>query len=134
MELGSSERAGFHTGMKDEQTQKPMEDHTESCQHTLDHRVPQLWPFILVCCTVMLTVNPTRSNILHFLGYSKLNIDFSMIKTRVCCLLHGCEICGVLFCVSFAAGSICADRKCCDRASESGWCVFAFFTWDLITI
>lgn len=27
----------------------------------------------------------------------------------------------------FAVGSSCSDRKCCDRASESGWCVCNFF-------
>lgn len=28
-------------------------------------------------------------------------------------------------------GSSCSDRKCCDGASESGWCVFAFFYMGL---
>lgn len=31
----------------------------------------------------------------------------------------------------FAVGSSCSDRKCCDRAGESGWCVFAFFYMGL---
>lgn len=31
----------------------------------------------------------------------------------------------------FAVGSSCSDRKCCDRAGESGWCVFAFFCMGL---
>lgn len=57
-----------------------MGDHTKSCQHTHTHtfahsntrklRSPQLRPFIMVSWTLMHTVNPARSNLPQFLGYS----------------------------------------------------------------
>ncbi len=68
-----------------------------------------------------------------FFGYSKLNIDLVTIRIRLCCLLHRCKNCGVLFVVFFflLLEAVALDRKCCDRASESGWCVFAFFYMGL---
>lgn len=65
------------------------------------------------------------------------NIDSSVIEIRVCCLLHGRNICGVLFKVFFffllweavaLTGSVATEP-----VRVGGVCLH-FFTWDLITI
>ena len=84
----------YFTALKDEQTHNPMEEHTKSLQHTQ----AQLWPFIMVCWTLMLTVNPTRSNLLSSLDtVAAAALDNTMHTYTVCvcvwlyvcvCVLH----------------------------------------------
>lgn len=59
------------------------------------------------------------------IGSCKLH--FLMITIRIKCVSY----CTDAESVFFALGSSCSDRKCCHRAGESGWCVFAFFYMGL---
>lgn len=54
------------------------------------------------------------------LGYSEVNLHLWLMMIRI----DGVAWCTDSRSAAFSAvGSVCTDRKRCDRASESGWCV-----------
>ena len=66
---------------------------TQSPSSTRKHRGPQLWPFIMVCWTLMLTVNPTWSNLLTSLDTVAAVALDNTIHTHTVC------VCVSVFCI-----------------------------------